>query len=207
MDYSRHIKRWEMKRVIVFIGLWIIVLPALAAADFFNQPQRLCSALVADGLHTSGWKSNKAGPGEWSCMTKFVPFGTAGANGMENNISFYVNGASSSRVKDIRIKVNINNANERNQAFIRLNSAAKLLFKTISQPIPPELSKAIAQQTPVTITSPFGKIELIFKPGQMDSVKVVLAISPQSLSSKKRVGSGSMSRLDNHFLTQYVSSQ
>ncbi len=173
-----------MKRILVFIVLYAISSHAGAANSFFNQPQRLCSALIANGLHTSGWQSNKAMPGEWSCMTKFVPFGTAGANGMENNISFYVNGTSSNQAKDIRIKININNASERSQAFSRLNSATKSLFKAISQPIPPELSGAISQQVPITISAPFGRIELIFKPGQMDSTKVVLIIT-HSLPAKK----------------------
>lgn len=166
-----------MGKIVVLIVLCVISFHATAVNDLFGQPQRLCSALISEELRTKGWKPNKSIPGEWSCMTTFIPFGTAGANGMENNISYYVNGASPSRANDIRIKVNINNAKERIQAFSRLSSAARTLFKAIAQPMPAELSKALVQQKPVSISTSFGKIELALKPGQMDSLKVILTVT------------------------------
>ena len=175
-----------MGKIVVFIVLCVISFHSAAGNDLFGQPQRLCSALASEELRAKGgWKPNKAIPGEWSCITTFIPFGTAGANGMENNIAFYVHGTNPSRANDIRIKVNVNNARERTQAFSRLNSAAKTLFKAISQPIPPELSKAISQQKPILINTSFGNVELILKPGEIDSFKIVLIIT-DSLSLKKQ---------------------
>lgn len=167
-----------MGKIVALIVLYAISFHATAANDIFAQPQRLCSALVSDGLRTEGWKPNKATPGEWSCKTTLIPFGTAGSNGMENNIAFYVNGTSSNRANDIRLKININNANERTQAFSRLESATQSLFKAISQSIPRELSTAISQQRPIAINTSFGRVELVLKPGQIDSLKVVLTITP-----------------------------
>lgn len=143
--------------------------------DLFERPQHLCSALTSEGLHTEGWKPSKAMPSEWLCMTTLIPFGTAGSNGMENNIAFYVNGTNQSRANDIRIKVNINNPQERNQAFSRLDSATKTLFRAILLPVPPDLSKAISQQKAISVRTAFGKAELIFEPGRIDSFKIVLA--------------------------------
>lgn len=140
----------------------------------FEQPERLCSALASEGLRTEEWKPSKAMPGEWLCMTTLIPFGAAGSNGMENNIAFYVNGRSSSQANDIRIKININNSGERSQAFSRLQSATKTLFRFISQPIPPELSNAIAQQKAISVATAFGKAELIVEPGRIDSFKIIL---------------------------------
>lgn len=172
------------KTLVLFIILCAASFHAAAGNDLFGQPQRLCSALASEELRAKGgWKPNKAVPGEWSCISTFIPFGTVGSNGMENNIAFYVHGANN-RAKDIRIKVNVNNAKERTQAFSRLNSAAKTLFKAISQPIPKELSKAISQQKPILINTSFGKIELMLKPGEIDSFKIVLTIT-ESLSLKK----------------------
>ena len=71
-------------------------------------------------------------PGEWLCMTSLVPFGSTGSNGTKNNIAFYVTGTKVSRANDIRIKINLNNASERTQAFSRLKAATKSLFKAIS---------------------------------------------------------------------------
>jgi hypothetical protein len=93
---------------------------------------------------------------------------------MENNIAFYVNGTTSNRANDIRIKININNSQESNQAFSRLDSATKTLFRAISQPVPPELSKAMSQQKAISVRTAFGKAELILEPGRIDSFKVVL---------------------------------
>lgn len=174
-----------MGKIVVFIVLYAISFHTVAGNDLFGQPQRLCSALASEELRAKGgWKPNRAVPGEWSCISTFIPFGTVGSNGMENNIAFYVHGANPSRANDIRIKVNVNNTKERTQAFSRLNSAAKTLFKTISQPIPPELSKAIAQQKPIFINTLFGKIELILKPGEIDSFKIVLIITDSSSLKK-----------------------
>jgi hypothetical protein len=175
-----------MNKTAVLIILCTISFHVAAGNDLFGQPQRLCSVLASEELRAKGgWKPNKAIPGEWSCTTTFIPFGTVGSNGMENNIAFYVHGTNPSRANDIRIKVNVNNAKERNQAFARLNSAAKTLFKAISQPIPPELSKAISQQKPVSLNTPFGKIELLLKPGEKDSFRIVLKIT-HSPSAKKQ---------------------
>jgi Family of unknown function (DUF6030)/Domain of unknown function (DUF4124) len=159
---------------------------ASVADDFFGQPQRFCSALVSDGLRTEGWKASKAMPGEWLCMSTLIPFGTVGSNSMANNIALYINGTNSNRANDIRIKININNAAERLQAFSRLDSVTKSLFKAISHPIPTDLSIAISQQKPISVNTSFGKVELIFEPGQIDSFKVVLTDS-RVLSAKEQV--------------------
>jgi hypothetical protein len=156
----------------------------------FEQPQRLCSALTSEGLRTEGWKPSKAMPGEWLCMTTLIPFGTAGSNGMENNIAFYVNGTSPSRANDIRIKININNSGERTQAFSRLDSATKTLFRAISLPVPPELSKAISQQKAISVRTAFGRAELILEPGRIDSFKIVLT-DAEFLSSKEQTRNSS----------------
>ena len=163
-----------MHRIAIALFFCIAASQAVAADDFFGQPQRLCSAMGSEGLRTEGWKPSKAMPGEWLCMTNLISFGSPGSRGMENNIAFYVNGTSSNRANDIRIKININNAAERRQAFSRLESATKSLFKAISQPLPPELSKAISQQKPASISTAFGKAELLFEPGRIDSFKIVL---------------------------------
>jgi hypothetical protein len=163
-----------------------ISLHAGAAKDPFEQPQQLCLALASEELRTEGWKPSKTMPGEWLCMTPFTSFGTVGSNGMENNIAFYVNGTRSNRANDIRIKININNPKERTQAFLRLNSAINTLFKAISQPVPSELTKAISQRKPVSVNTSFGKVELIFEPGRIDSFKVVLS-DALFLSAKEQI--------------------
>ena len=176
-----------VSKIVVLVVLYSISFHVAAANNLFNQPQRLCSALVSDGLRTQGWKSNIVAPGEWSCTTTLVPFGTAGSNGMENNIAFHAYGTSPNQANSIRLKININNDKERTQAFSRFNSTIKSLFKALAQPIPQELLDAISQQKPVLISTSFVKIELMLKPNpQIDSIKAVLTITPSSLLRKKQ---------------------
>ena len=165
-------------------------LASLTASVYERSAARFVQQSPSEGLSTEGWKSSKAMPGEWLCMTRLIPIGAAGSNGMENNIAFYVNGTSLSRANDIRIKININNSQERTQAFSRLDSAIKTLFRAVSHPVPPELSKAISQQRAISVRTKFGKVELIHEPGRIDSFKVVL-IDAGFLSAKEQTRNNS----------------
>lgn len=144
------------------------------ASDLFSNPKELCSSLLSEGLATGGWKASRAFDGEWLCMTSLISFGPTGSNGMENNIAFYVNGTSVNRADDIRIKVNINNPNRKDQAFNKLTSATKSLFEARTAPLPTALSQALKQRSPTKFTTDFGQVELILEPGNIDSYKVVL---------------------------------
>lgn len=144
------------------------------SSNFFDDPQSLAVALTTEGLGTDGWKASVAIPGEWLCMTPLTPFGGKGTGALENNIAFYVHGTSYSRANDIRIKININNPNERDQAFLRLAKATKRLFEAIGESVPTQLVDALAKQKPVSINTSFGKVEMLYEPGNIDSFKVVL---------------------------------
>lgn len=163
----------------------------VTAADFFGQPQRLCSALSSVGLSTQGWRASKSIPGEWICQTPLISFGSSGSNGMENNIAFYVNGTSAAGANDIRIKININNPAERKDAFLRLEESTRSLFSVLSEKIPPDLVKAILQQKPTSITTGFGKAELILEPGRIDSFKIVLT-EARFIVEKEKIRAGSV---------------
>lgn len=166
-----------MRPLVTVAVLSALASPLAAAGDIFSQPQNLCSALLSHGLTTQGWKASNATPSEWLCMTLLTPFGEVGANGLANNIAFYVNGTSPTRANDIRIKININNPKEQRQAFAKLEAATRALFKEVSEPIPAELAAAFSQQKPVSITTNFGKAELVLEPGRINGYKVVLTDS------------------------------
>jgi hypothetical protein len=160
--------------------------------DFFGQPQQLCSALANVGLKTTGWKASRSMPGEWLCMTNLVPFGLVGPFGMENNIAYYVNGTSSGRANDIRIKINVNNSSQSKQAFDRFETATLSLFTSISEEIPNELKQAISHQTPTSFSTNFGRVELIHEPGRIDSYKVVLT-DAKYLAQRNQLRTGAAS--------------
>lgn len=179
-----------MRNIAVMLFLIIGTFNVQASGEFFGQPQKLCSALTSDSLITEGWKTSRVTAGEWLCMTPMIPFGTIGANGLQNNIAFYVNGTSPSRANDIRIKININNPAERKAAFTRLERATKALFKAIGESIPAELAKALSQQKPVSLNATYGRVELVHEPGRIDSFKVVLT-DAKHLAKKEQARSSS----------------
>ena len=146
----------------------------VAAENFFYRPNPLCSALASEGLSTGGWKPDKATPGEWSCNSNLISFGSKGANGLQNNIAYYVNAKSFDRAYEVRIKINVNNPEEQNLAFSRLNSAAKTFFDAVAKQAPANLATAIKMQKPILVTTDFGSAELAFEPGRIDSFKLVL---------------------------------
>lgn len=166
-----------MRTTIAILSTAVVCSPA-CASDAFANPSALCSALASEGLATEGWKASKAIPGEWACMTTLVPFGSPGANGMPNNIAYYVSGPSRDHAGDVRIKVNVNNPKERAQAHWRLEVATATLFKAISQPVPAELRAALTALKATSVSTSFGKVELIEEPGRIESFKVVL--TPQA---------------------------
>jgi hypothetical protein len=179
-----------MRRIVVMIVIFASAFSVHAAGEFFGQPQKLCSALVSEGLGTEGWKASSGIPGEWLCMTPLTPFGSIGSNGLENNIAFYINGTDSSRANDIRIKININNPAERKAAFASLEKATKALFKAIGEPLPAKLAKALSKQKPVSFDTSYGRAELVLEPGRIDSFKVVLT-DAKYLAAKEQARSSS----------------
>jgi hypothetical protein len=185
-----------MYRVAITIILASYWLSAYANGEFFSQPAKLCSALSQEGLETGGWVASKAFPGEWLCMTSLISFGAIGANGLANNIAFYVNGTSTGRANDIRVKINVNNASERDVAFERLRKATKALFAAIGQPMPRELGNALKKQAPVSTKADFGSVELIREPGKIDSFLVVLT-DTKFIAAKEESRKGSADDFDS----------
>jgi hypothetical protein len=160
--------------VISFIALMLTTPAPAIADDFFAQPEKLCNALILEGLQTQGWKLSNSVPGEFICMTSLVSFGLEGANGMPNNIAFYVNGTQGDLVNDVCIKLNINNPITRKEAFQKLRSATLALFKAFDESIPSKLEKALLKEKPVSFDTSFGKAELVHESGRIDSFKVIL---------------------------------
>ena len=185
-----------MHKLIAVAVLCTALVQVSQAADLFANPQKTCSSLKSDGLSTEGWKTSNAFPGEWLCMTTLIPFGSAGPNGMANNIAFYVNGTKASRANDIRLKININNSRQRTQAFARLAAATEALFKALDQSVPTALTDALAKQKPTTFTTDFGKVELILEPGRIEGFKVVLT-DASFLAAEEKERNGSAGDFEN----------
>jgi len=153
--------------------------------DFFGQPQRLCAALSRIGLDASGWEADSSTPeNAWRCLSGPVSFGSLGANKLKNEIAYHVYGATSTRANDIRIIVNANNPLERKQALGRLEAATRALLKEISEHFPIELTMALRQETPLSIFTDFGTVNLIRTAGQIESYTI--ALTDRKVASKQQ---------------------
>ena len=166
------------------------VSPYLCAQAQLPEPAKLCGVLTSMDLKTEGWRPSNAVPGEWVCMSPLVPFGTAGQAGLRNNIAYYVNGSSASRLTDIRLKININNPAERLQAQLRLETATATLFQAIGQQVPIELRRGLATLTPTNVETSFARVELAAETGRIESFKVIVApASAMRASQESKAGS------------------
>lgn len=152
----------------------LVPLTAMAQDSVFKSPRTLCTALQSEGITTEGWKPSKANPGGWTCMSTLVPFGTGKAGGMQSNIAYYINATAFDRANEIRIKVNINNPDERELAFAKLQNAINKFFQFVGQPVPAQLATALTQRKPQVVTASFGQAALELQPGRIDSYVVVL---------------------------------
>lgn len=93
---------------------------------------------------------------------------------MQGNIAYYISATSFDRANEIRIKVNINNPDEKDLAFAKLQSATNKFFQFVGQPVPAQLATALTQKIPQVVTASFGQAALELQPGRIDSYVVVL---------------------------------
>lgn len=157
----------------IFCGLAAVVLVGFAsAADLFTRPSESCLLLVAQGLHTSGWKSRA--PGDFGCSSVLVPIGAPGPNGLATNIAYYVNGKTGDRASDIRVKVNINNPASRKLAMAKLREAADALFRASGESVPEGIAKALDRGTMGFVQTGFGTAEVLDERGNVSSFKLTL---------------------------------
>lgn len=180
-----------MKKIISALSI-SLPLAIMAQESVFKSPKTLCTVLEAEGIRTEGWKPSKVDTSEWTCMSPLVSFGNGKAGGMEGNIAYYIRAKAFDRANEIRIKININNPDQRELAFTKLQGATNRFFQSVGQPVPVGLATALAQKQPAVITSPFGKAALEFQPGRIESYVVVLTEASFTTANKEvSVGSAS----------------
>ena len=168
-----------------------LVFPLAATAqDLLRPPSAFCNGLAPLGIPTSGWKPSKENSKDWVCMSALIPFGTVKSGGMAGNIAFYVKSSAFDRADDVRLKININNPDERELAFTKLQSATVELFKALSLPLPTELRTALTQKTPRVIATSFGQVELRHQGGRIDSYLVILQSASILAAEKVAAKSG-----------------
>lgn len=103
---------------------------SLQKIDLFNDPVKLIRELSKNGI---GELKEWANPFEmgWGSLTDYYPFGGQNnANGMQNNIAYYLEGDKSS-VSLLTINLNINNPQEKTEALQFLKELTAKTFTSL----------------------------------------------------------------------------
>jgi hypothetical protein len=178
-----------MKIFVMCVFVKFSVMFAWGSGLFEHHPTALCTALQTDNLFTGGWKQSKVDPNEWYCMSSMVEFGAPGIYGLANNIAYYVIGKNSIRVDEIRIKININNPDEKSEAFSRLINATKSLFRFASTDIPAKLAHSLVEQKPITMDVDTFRTKFVLESGDVESYKLIFSENSYLKSSKTDLSS------------------
>jgi len=97
----------------------------------FNTPKELCSILSKNGIgKLSDWKDWEDGLG-FVASSSYYQFGSKNDGvGLENNIAYYLSGKEN-LVEELKIKLNINNGKEKNNALEMLVKTTQETFYAI----------------------------------------------------------------------------
>lgn len=173
----------------LFLLISIIFFPLCVSAESnsFNAPQKLCSTLSSIGLDAKSWQESNSFPGEYSCITSYVTIGSAGNNGLENNIAYYVDGTTAASVDTVKLVVNINNRDEEVVAKSRLKMAIEELFKTVDYPIPAGLMKAISANKNYKKKVSFGEVTYEVVKNKIDILKLTITNQDKIAAANKAI--------------------
>ena len=80
------------------------------------------------------WRGDELG---WFSSTDYFSFGKqSNTNGMQNNLAYYLESKQNSFVEELKIILNINNANEKKQGLVKLKTITQKTFKNLNLDIP-----------------------------------------------------------------------
>jgi hypothetical protein len=97
------------------------------------------------------WRSDELG---YMSSTPYYEFGTAGANGLRNNLAFYVQSPVPNSVRVVKLMLNINNGNASAAARRKYTSVATSAMRAFGITVPEQLKSALLKERSVTIKTP-----------------------------------------------------
>lgn len=101
------------------------------------SPSKVCNFLSKSGLSTGTWKDNYG----YECSSPYKKLGSGSS--LANNIAYYVDG-SSSKVEQVKLVININNASSSSFAHSELLKFSKILSTKLSgQKLPQSIANSI----------------------------------------------------------------
>lgn len=138
--------------------------------ELFNKVHDLREALAGVGIgRMRKWWNDDFG---WMSSSGFYEFGDPGPTGLATNLAIYLESPSQSCVTSLKLKVNINNMADKEQALKRYTSAVEKTFNIIHVPMPLELKHSLLSGRPYEMSTDKYTLKNIFEPGRIDSWKM-----------------------------------
>lgn len=111
--------------------------------DIFNNIKPLITELSRNGIgQLHSWRSD--GMGGFMSITDYYRFGTASAaNGLDNNLAYYLESNNEYYVEKLSLVLNINNAAERRDGLAKFKTVTERTFRSIKIATPSGLIKSI----------------------------------------------------------------
>lgn len=101
------------------------------------------------------WRSNELG---YMSSTPYYEFGTAGENGLRNNLAFYVESPDPNSVRVVKLMLNINDGSASAAARRKYTSVATSAMRAIGITVPDRLKSALLKGRSVTIETPTATV-------------------------------------------------
>jgi hypothetical protein len=122
------------------------VKPAVKA---FTDVRKTLSLLSDVGIgHMRSWRSDELG---YMSSTPYYKFGAAGANGLRNDLAFYVESPNPNSVRVVKLMLNINNGDASAAARRKYASVATSAMRAFGITVPERLKSALLKGRSVTI--------------------------------------------------------
>lgn len=134
-DYLSSSHRGWMKSEFIVKDKERAELPKKSKIEIFNNVSELKTILSKNGIgNLRRWRGDELG---WFSSTDYFSFGKPSSkNGMQNNLAYYLESKQSGFVKELKIILNINNANEKRQGLSKLKTIVQKTFKSLNLEIP-----------------------------------------------------------------------
>lgn len=140
----------------------------------FNNINSLTTELSRNGIgQLHSWRSD--GMGGFMSITDYYRFGTASAaNGLDNNLAYYLESNNEDYVEKLSLVLNINNAAERRDGLAILKTVTERTFKSIKVIIPPGLIRSIQSPKAYSYSNQMLSVILERENNNIESWKLII---------------------------------
>lgn len=150
-----------------------VQLPNKSKIELFNNVNKLESVLSENGIGNVGtWRRDAFG---WISGTDYFSFGEHSIkNGMQNNIAYYLESDQECCVEKLKIMLNINNENEKQQGLAKLKKVVQKTFESLNLDVPNGLLSNVSNGKEFQANNEFFTTILELDKSKIDTWKLTI---------------------------------